>query len=252
VPRRFARDLSAERIAAARAAQPDLDRPTLEKILRHYQAEVLYADVQLGALLQALDKRGLRDRTLVIVTADHGEGLGQHGTLDHAPHVYDEQLRVPLLLRWPGQIQAGRRIATPVGLVDLAPTVADLAGVRPPADADGRSLAASLRSREDPPARPILGRRRHYAKVVNGNRGTRYFVRDGRWKYIHSNDRPDELYDLENDSGETENLAAREAETVRALHRTLAKHLAAHPRPDETPAIPDDVRSGLSALGYTE
>jgi len=252
VPRRFARELSAERITRARAAHPELDQRALEKILRHYQAEVVYADVQVAALLHSLEARGLRDRTLVVVTADHGEGLGQHGTLDHAPQVYDEQLRVPLLIRWPGRIAAGRRIATPVGLVDVSPTVAELAGVTPPPDADGRSLAGSLLGEEDPAARPILGRRRHYEKVVNGHRGTRFFVRDGRWKYIHSSAQPDELYDLERDPGETENLAVREAETVKTLRRTLSSHLAAHPQPDEAPAIPDDVRSGLGALGYAE
>jgi arylsulfatase A-like enzyme len=252
VPRGFAREVAAARMDRARAAQPDLDHASLAKILRHYQAEVLYADLQLGALLQALDAKGVRDNTLVVVTADHGEGLGQHGTLDHAPQVYDEQLRVPLLFRWPGRIAAGRRIAIPVGLVDLAPTLAQLAGVPALSDADGRSFARSLTGARDPEPRPILGRRRHYDKMVDGHRGTLFFVRDGRWKYIHSSVESDELYDLESDPGETTNLADRERERLKALARMLAAHLALHPQPNEALAIPEEVRKGLGALGYTE
>ena len=81
---------------------------SLRRFIRAYHADVSAADAALGELLAAAESIGLSDRTIVVVTADHGEGLGQHGLLDHAAHLYEEQIRVPLLMRWPG---AARRRA---------------------------------------------------------------------------------------------------------------------------------------------
>ena len=164
VPGAFAQRAAADRIEGLRAVLPGIDRAQLEHVLRSYQAEVLVVDRALGALLAALDERGLRDRTLVVVASDHGEGLGQHGTLDHAPNVYEEQVRVPLLLRWPEELTPGLRIGEAVGLVDVAPTIAELAGVKFSGEPDGRSLAAALEVGAVRDSRPIIGRRRRYER----------------------------------------------------------------------------------------
>jgi len=101
---------------------------------------VRYADDQLAAFLEDLEALGVGDRTLVIVTADHGEAFGEHGYFEHTRDSHDETTRVPLVMRLPGAIPAGRRIAEPVSLADIVPTVLDLVGQPPLPATDGMSL----------------------------------------------------------------------------------------------------------------
>lgn len=105
-----------------------------------YEQEVRYADDQLRAFLEGLAALGVADRTLVIVTSDHGEGFGEHGLNDHTSDLYDEIARVPLVLRLPGALPRGHRVAEPVSVADLLPTVLDLLGLPPLPDLDGTSL----------------------------------------------------------------------------------------------------------------
>lgn len=251
VPQDAVQRSAEERLAAARAGVRGLTLRSLQRILRHYQAEVLDVDARIDALLVALNARGLRQRTLVVVTADHGEGLGQHGTLDHAPHLYEEQVRVPLVFQWPRRLAAGARLRAPVGLVDVAPTLAELAGVPLPG-ADGRSLAASLQDGSEPARRPLVGRRRLYTEPVGPHRGSKFFVRTDRWKYIQASADPDELYDLGVDPTEEKNVLAAHLDTAGRLRRVLDAHRALHPAPNEAPPVAEEVRRGLEALGYAE
>lgn len=252
VPRAFARRQAADRLDGLRAAVPGISREQLEHVLRNYQAEVLAVDRSLGALLAALDARGLRNRTLVVVAADHGEGLGQHGTLDHAPNVYEEQVRVPLLLRWPREIAAGQRLGEPVGLVDVAPTIAELAGVEFTDEPDGRSLTAALKAGAVGDPRPIIGRRRHYERSYHGHRGTKFFVRSDRWKYIRATEDPDELYDLVADPNELRDLHDEEPDAAARLGAILDAALARHPDRVVPLEPTEELRRGLEALGYLE
>jgi arylsulfatase A-like enzyme len=114
--------------------------PEAEKQRLLYEQEVRYGDDQIRAFLEGLDATGLADRTLVIVTADHGEQFGEHGGFEHTYTVYDEVAGVPLVMRLPGAIPAARRIAEPVSLADIAPTVVDLLGLPPIPGADGTTL----------------------------------------------------------------------------------------------------------------
>jgi arylsulfatase A-like enzyme len=252
VPVDHGRATAAERIAAVRAHMPGLRAEQLARVLRSYQAEVLEVDAALQRLLEALEERGLADRTLVVVTADHGEGLGQHGTLDHAPQVYEEQLRVPLLVRWPGRVAPGLRIPEPIGIVDVAPTLAAAAGLAFEDALDGRSLLPALEAGGDVQARPIFGRRRHYPRPYQGHRGTLLFVRDGDWKLIRGSESDDELYDLATDPEERRNLVTARPDVASRLGALLDESLARHPdrvidaKPDE------ETRRALEALGYLE
>jgi choline-sulfatase len=252
VPRAFAQREAAQRIDGLREAMPEISRDQLEYILRSYQAEVLVVDRALGDLLAALDARGLRNRTLVVVAADHGEGLGQHGTLDHAPNVYDEQVRVPLLIRWPGRIAAGRRIGEPVGLIDVAPTIAELTGAKFTEDPDGRSLAAALTAGAVRDPRPIIGRRLHYLRSYQGHRGTKFFVRSDRWKYIRATEDPDELYDLVADPKELDDLHGEKPDVAARLGAILDDALERYPDRVVPVAPNEEVRRGLQVLGYVE
>ena len=95
----------------------------------HYFAMIEFVDAQVGRILSALDRNGLRDDTVVLFTADHGEALGDHLMWGKGPYHYDSVIRVPLLLRWPGNFSPGLAIDAPTSLVNLAPTVLDTAGL---------------------------------------------------------------------------------------------------------------------------
>lgn len=223
----------------------------LETLIRRYLGEVLYTDDALAALLDVVDRPGARP-TLVVVTADHGEGLGQHHWMEHALHLYEEQLHVPLLLRWPGEIPEGRRVATPVALADVAPTVLALAGLPLPADLDGRSLAEVVRGGAEPAERPIFAVRRLVSESAGFGTGVKLSVREGAWKYIWNGDLPHELYDLEADPHERRNLIAERPEIAARLQARIEQHVASLPKMRDAAPLSEETRAALRALGYVE
>ncbi|MCA9542659.1 MAG: sulfatase, partial [Myxococcales bacterium] len=111
--------------------------------LARYRAEVIYTDLQIARLFRALETTGLLDRTIVVVTADHGDEFGDHGGQYHSTSLYDELIRVPLIVRVPGL--PPRVVDEAVSLLDIAPTALDLLGVPAPATFEGRSLKPLLR-----------------------------------------------------------------------------------------------------------
>lgn len=218
---------------------------------RLYDGEVAWSDELVGRLDAALTRLGIRDDTLVVLTSDHGEGLGEHEESVHGFFVYQSTLSVPLLMRGPG-IVPGTRIPVVARSIDIFPTVLDLMGVaRPPAarPLDGRSLASALRGHstleEQPSFAESLTPRIHYGWSDLRS------VRDGRWKYVLA-PKP-ELYDLSHDPGELRNLVDAEPAHARALRAGLERHLA-----QDDPAVPKsalneipaDLLEKLGALGY--
>jgi arylsulfatase A-like enzyme len=160
-----------------------------------YEGEVAFVDEHLRGLLVNVQKRVGLERTLVVVTADHGEEFGEHGGEFHGATLYDEILRVPLLVAMPGI--APRRVDAPVSLLDVAPTIVELAGGGGGAlDAvDGKSLAGVMRG-DAAEARPV------FAETIRYGRGSRAIV-DGQWKLIYEGRaRTWELFDLGKDPGE--------------------------------------------------
>ncbi|MAF67345.1 MAG: hypothetical protein CMJ84_17025 [Planctomycetes bacterium] len=121
-------------------------RGMAEADLRHlvalYDGEIAWVDSQVGRLLDALEARDLTRDTLVVVVSDHGEEFFEHGEKQHRRSLYRESVHVPWIVRWPAGLPAGLRIAGPVGLVDLAPTISGLCGLAPPPGAMGRDLSA--------------------------------------------------------------------------------------------------------------
>jgi arylsulfatase A-like enzyme len=238
---------------------PPLGPSQAEREVAAYDAEIHYADAQVGALLVRMARAGILDDTLVILTADHGEGLGEHGWQNHGPVLYEEAMRVPLVVRWPGTIAGGRTIEAPVALVDLPRTVLDLAGVATPLPGDeGRSLAPALRDGAalDAEHPVFLQRRRFRSKRTRGVRvrGEKLGVRVGQWKYVEAKDEGTrELYDLSRDPGELENLVDANPVEARRLADVLARWSAAAPagRIRAAEVSPDDARR-LRALGYVD
>jgi choline-sulfatase len=170
---------------------------------RPYDGAIAFDDAQVGRLLETLAGRGLDKNTVVAVTADHGESLGEHGELTHGLLLYEPALAVPLLVRAPGL--APRRLDTPVSLVDLAPTLAGLLGRRLPGPRngalDGRNLAGVLRTGREPPPADLYAETR-YPETFGWS--PLYALRRRELKYIAAPRA--ELYDLDGDPHEARNL----------------------------------------------
>jgi choline-sulfatase len=184
---------------------------------RHgYYAGVSYLDERVGEVLGALREAGLEDDTIVAFTADHGEMLGERG-LWYKMSFFEQSARVPLVVRVPGG-GGNRRVAEPVSLLDLAPTLLELAGAPPLDDVDGESLAPLISGAGR--SAPVVGE--YLAEGVNH---PAVMVRRGPWKLIACPGDPDQLYDLSNDPAELTNLAGspEHAEALGELHEEVSR-----------------------------
>lgn len=219
--------------------------------LRPYDGAVAWTDELVGRLDRALGSLHLADQSLLVVGSDHGEGLGEHGEENHGFFVYESTLAVPLILRGPG-IVAGRRLERVVGLVDLYPTILDLASVPlpPRARPPGHSLAAALRGGPESDEHPIYAE--SLIPLLHFGWSDLRVLRDGRWKYIEA-PRP-ELYDLTVDPGEQHNLSAAQADRRERLRGSLNGVLVAERRRAaavaEPASVPLEELEKLGALGY--
>lgn len=182
-----------------------------------YLGEIAFVDEQIGRLLAELKDRDLRKRTLVILTADHGEGLGQHNEPTHSVFVYDATMSVPLIFRCPGRIPAGRSVRAQVRIIDIAPTVLDFLGMEPMANAQGESLLPLLTGQTGRPGHIAYGE--SMFPMLNLGFAPLRAVREGGWKYIHA-PQP-ELYNVSEDPGELNNLATSEPQRVERMRDHL-------------------------------
>lgn len=214
-------------------------------LLAVYDRELRRNDRLIGELLAALEEAGLRERTWVVLTSDHGEQFLEHGHLVHGGDgFYEEVLRVPLILAGP---QGARRGTDDVvtGLIDLAPTLLEAVGLEVPTELQGRGALAPARE-----ARPVLATNGRTWKLVTE-----------RWSYIFSPryDR-EELYDVARDPGETRDVLAEEPEEAARLRDLLAETLRESRRHAYLSAVPevervrmsDQVTRTLRSLGYLD
>ncbi|MCM2270585.1 MAG: sulfatase-like hydrolase/transferase [Thermoanaerobaculia bacterium] len=206
-----------------------------------YDGEIATADTVVGGLMHELKRLGLYDRALIALVADHGEGLGDHGEDQHGVFLYRSTLHVPLLLKLPRRERAGERVARPVGLVDLAPTLLAAAGVALPDDLDGRSLLAAPDAGE--PARGIYAES-YYPRLHFGWSDLQALYEE-RWAYV---DAPEaELFDLAADPAQQRNVLAAN----RREYSRLRDAVAAIDRPLADPESVDaETAAKLAALGY--
>ena len=232
---------------------------SMDQTLARYDAELAFTDAEIGRLLAALDDRGLSRNTIVVIVGDHGEGLMTHGHMNHGVQIYEEAVRVPLLIQWPAGISGGQVVAEPTEIVDLAPTLIDLTGAAEvPGSFDGDNLAPRLRGEEQLPGdRPVwLYRRPYEGSMVSRTwaKGEQFGVREGRWKYIVGPaENVEELFDLHEDPGEEINVRDQHPGVVRQLSRKLDAWRRDHTR-ESSPDIavsPED-RRRLEALGYAD
>lgn len=223
-----------------------------------YDVEIAYADSELGRLLKELKQTtGDKKQTIIAFAADHGEALGQYGEKTHAYFTYDSTLHIPLMIQLPNSSHAGEEIDTPVGLVDIFPTLLDLCGlpVPGPGDIHGRSLVPLIRSPE-PPAdlveRPIAfeSYEPHYSHGWAPIRG----IRLGEKKYMDS-PKP-ELYLLAENPREVpsanrfDDMPDLAAEMIREYNDLFDGALSSPSQAQEPKAPPPEVMEQLLALGY--
>jgi arylsulfatase A-like enzyme len=196
-----------------RGVSPDLPpaerkRLNLQHLVKNYYRTLLSVDENVGRVLQALDEATLADNTVVIYTSDNGFFLGEHGLFDKRL-MYEPSIRVPLLVRYPARIPPRVDSTNMVLNVDLMPTILELAGVPVPAAVHGRSLTPLLAGRSVPWRDDFLYEYYEYPAehCARKNRG----IRTHRWKLIHFWEQPEEweLYDLQTDPDEMNNLAYR-------------------------------------------
>jgi arylsulfatase A-like enzyme len=246
------------------AIHPGMQARRLDWLRAQYAGEIRWTDEHLGQLFALLRERGLWDGALVIVTADHGEEFFDHGEKGHKNNLYAETVRVPLLVKYPGQ-REGRRDARLASQVDVLPTVLEAAGIAVGFPVHGRSLRAP-----DPdPGRAVLYELEasRYYGAADGSIAARSSpwraIRRGELKLVEragpgGEGRARELYRVSRDPGERDDLAAREPERVAELERDLAAELAraaadaARYRRGGPAELSAEERAQLEALGYFE
>jgi arylsulfatase A-like enzyme len=235
------------------------DRNVTEAERRHlisqYDGAIRYLDQQVGRLISELKRQGLYDNTLLIITSDHGEAFGERHLLQHGVSVYQDQVHVPLLIKFPhGRIRTagGTAIDSPVSSVDLLPTILDTAGVPVPKQVQGRSLLSSAPDAqrrifaESFPSRRLISLQPRLDRIERA-------VISGSMKLIGSTAGRRELYDLAKDPNEDENIYAASGSGSRALETSLeqwTKAALAKSRP-EGPIDPGVIER-LRSLGYVQ
>jgi arylsulfatase len=237
-----------ERLWRKAVKTPDeLDDEERERLRELYREEVEYTDARLGELFDEIRARGLWDETVVTVTADHGEGFGEHGTFSHPHELYDELTHVPLLVRDPER--GPRDVEDPVELIDVAPTLVEHAGGSYPESFSGEPLP-----RTDDGDETIAISEADIVPEYNGS------VRTERYRYIRNNVKGrEELFDVREDPRQQHDLSAKRVEVREVLATILDEHLTDPGRevgPDRDITLAEiqdaEVQDRLQDLGYLE
>jgi arylsulfatase A-like enzyme len=245
--------------------QPGPEDPVLLRQRDNYDREIRYVDDKLRELVATLDERGLRERTLLVITADHGEEFHEHGHYQHGGAVFDESLHIPLLFLGPG-IPPGRHTGQ-VSLIDVMPTLLDYAGVPPPPDLDGMSLLPAIRGEAPVAPRTLFAEARGRKRWLRPFKGENWSppliaIRTPEEKFIVHRPakgpaEPTLHYDLLHDAGEKNPRIVRgeELDRVNAMvDEYLTSRLAPDevPKPDSPDQIDPHLRKQLEALGYLD
>ncbi len=253
--------LTAHNYAKNPAINHPMDPRELEHIIALYDGEILFTDEHIGYVIDALDRNGLTDNTLVMVTSDHGQEFFEHEDKGHARTLFDEVLLVPLIMRLPGHIEAGKRIKEQVRHLDIMSTLLPFAGL--PENLDGANLSEWIEGKVAP--RPLEAMSRLYRQ------GLYVSMRTPQYKYITFRQRRTEtetLYDIQSEPRELrpvfwrqQRLRSRSAQEpferlkgllVREELEALRSAARQGHREDDAIELPEDLQERLKALGYLQ
>jgi len=200
----------------------NIDVDGFRNMVSHYYALVTHIDHEVGRLLSHLESLGLTENTMVAFISDHGEMLGDHGSIEKRLF-YEASSRVPCLLNWPAGLPKGFSVTTPLGGVDLMPTILDLAGISLQTPVDGRSVAEAIVHSNQPDSAPVFSEIGNRIGIRSESTreedlAARVMVREGFWKYILNRTDIDELYNLESDPDEMTNLGQNSEQSDRIAH----------------------------------
>ncbi len=238
-----------------------LSDPDKDHIIGLYDGRLAWVDHQFGRMLAELEKLGLRERTLLIVTADHGEELFDHfHYFSHEASIYDGVLRVPLLMSLPGRFPAGHVVGREavVELIDILPTILDVLGEAPGKELQGQSLLRLVAG--------VADRGHEYAYGTIDHRKTLLGIRSPRWRYIYNPEqynpglpapllyKKEELYELSEDPLEKTNVAGLHPEVTAQLRKEILRWVAWTRESKADLQLVDDpiLEARLRALGYVE
>jgi choline-sulfatase len=213
-----------------------------------YAGEVAFVDAQIGRLLEALKAEGVYESSVVIVVGDHGEMLGEHGEADHGYFIYESAIKVPLIIKHPGQ-QTGRRVEGIVGLVDLVPSICSLVGIDAPAEMAGRDISDRVGDVAPSETPRSLYIQSPYPQIVFDTNPLVGLVND-RWKLILTTN--SELYDLVADPEERVNLIDTEPRRARLMRDELDTIVAEVTSKLTAATAANDAKTHemLTSLGY--
>lgn len=218
---------------------------------REYDGEIAYSDRILGELLEKLDLLELTEKTLIVLTSDHGEGLGEHKEKTHGIFIYDSTLRVPLIFSNPKILPENKVISDQIALIDIMPTALDLMGWNPIPKTEGRSLKPLLSGKKPLPRQICYIE--SVAAMLDRNWAPLQGIRTKEWKYI---DAPaPELYDLQRDPKENNNIIDEKPDVAKRLKQDLQNMIVNSsmtpvPRGASESKMDEDTRKKLRSLGY--
>jgi len=205
-----------------------IDETTLRKYYATYYGMISFMDHQIGRILDALDERGLTDNTLVVFSTDHGHFMGHHGLIAKGPFHFEDMLRLPFIVRWPGKVPAGKINTALQGLIDLSPTFLEAAGLKIPGEMQGVSQLPVWTGQKKSARDHVIVENRHQPTKLN----LRTFINE-RWKLtIYRGHEFGELFDLQTDPNETKNLWAdpnHAATKAQLMHRFLNAEMEREP-----------------------
>jgi arylsulfatase A-like enzyme len=230
-------------ISELRELIPNLTEDDIKYIVSLYDGEIKYTDLYIGVLLKKIKELGLDNKTVIIITADHGEEFLERGRIGHAETLYDEIIHVPLIIRNPRSPVAGVEIGNLVRLIDVGPTILDILGIKAPESFEGESIYKIVNGNI---AVESFGRK---YPVIAGDEDI-FSLRTQAYKFVQHGDiqKGSELYNLSADPLERKNISAAYSDAVLGFRKAVAKYLTADIA--ERPDLSEEKKAVLRSLGY--
>lgn len=226
------------------------DSVSQETMISYYNGEISYVDEEIGRLQKVMDDLDLTDDLIQIVTADHGESLGEHNYYYAHDDLYDVCLRVPLIMKWNAENDLPHGVDEPVRLIDLTPTVLEILGINTAnLQFDGKSVLSDLKNQGKTETE------KSFATLIENNemysiryKGYKLIWTSAKWDEEHRDPQKEELYDLSADPGEEENIIDANPEVLVELRKLLAEFKKE--KVDVPTELTNEVKKRLRSLGY--